>query len=94
MIYSANKKLSGKVLYLEMSSHAEVGHPETSVKVGERSWVLVNRIGMLKKDDVLNLDQSGTIQNKYKLEITKAFDTIYNGLLLDKVLELEQKTKI
>jgi hypothetical protein len=49
---------------------------------------------MLKKDDVLNLDQSGTIQNKYKLEITKAFDTIYNGLLLDKVLELEQKTKI
>ncbi|MDR2567815.1 MAG: hypothetical protein LBC44_00720 [Mycoplasmataceae bacterium] len=103
MIYSASRELSGKLLYFEMSSHAEIGSPGTSVKVAEwidkttgkkkESWVLTNRIGLIKNGDILNLVESTTIENEYKNVITKKFDSVFSTLLLDEVLKLREENK-
>ncbi|MDR2653943.1 MAG: hypothetical protein LBB39_01375 [Mycoplasmataceae bacterium] len=84
-----------------MSSHPEICSPETSIlvrkwwddkdKKHKESWVLINRIGLIKRGEVLKLNPSRSIENEYKNQITEKFNSIYSSNLIFKIEKLIQE---
>jgi hypothetical protein len=88
VIYSTNEIWMGRYLYLEMSTHKQIGDIyDASVKVAEwidkntgekkESWVLTNRIGLISKKNIILKKSNANVKNdKHKLiseKITKYF---------------------
>ncbi|MDR2567794.1 MAG: hypothetical protein LBC44_00615 [Mycoplasmataceae bacterium] len=103
LIYSLSMKLSDRVLYLEMSTHPEIGNPDTSVKVAEwiskktntkeESWVLVNRIGLFNKGELLNSPRGREIKKEYRKEIKEKFSSLYDNEIVKQLIKQQSVNK-